>query len=477
MIEKYIEKDIIRQVKVVEYLFELKKVNIQDIANFLGVSRITIKRDIDIILLLEPRIHVVLKNSSSVKVMFWPEATRYDIVKKIYKQSNFLALCSFYLKGETNYITIAEKENISVAKTFYLRKQVIEFFIDAGVMDQSKNFIDNEFKMRLIILTIWMRIDIFDDWIDKRMLYQAQVIAKRFIETFSNSLNKREIHFLELVIYLSFKRQSKNLIILERDFKYIHQGFLYNEVEKILSDFNFNINEMTFITMMYRLLNQNLDDYQYLTIEHKHLRKTFIDNMPKVIQLVHIFEAKFNRELLKDIMFEKPLIRYIISTFLDHQMFLVEKHYFLNLRQRELYQEIEQIMLNWIEYYGFNVQISTPSTEKFCLQISELLLNDSNKKWNVFVVAEDEFSHLAYREWIERRLNTERITLNTTLYYNLESLPVYIDTDSSIIICERILIDCTDCEELSKIKAKLFPVSLVSITDDLQVFFDFVFNQ
>ncbi|EOS7869368.1 helix-turn-helix domain-containing protein, partial [Enterococcus hirae] len=75
MIESYIEKDIIRQIKVIEYLFELKKINIQEIADFLEVSRVTIKRDIAKIVVIEPKIQILKEDASMIEVQFWPNAT------------------------------------------------------------------------------------------------------------------------------------------------------------------------------------------------------------------------------------------------------------------------------------------------------------------------------------------------------------------------------------------------------------------
>ncbi|WP_270286435.1 helix-turn-helix domain-containing protein, partial [Enterococcus faecalis] len=152
MIESYIEKDIMRQIKVVEYLFELKRVVIKEIADFLKVSKVTIKRDIERILIIEPNIKVIDKSSSIIEVQFWPNATRYELVKKIYAQSNFLHVCSFYLLEETNYLKIVEKEHISVAKAFNLRNKVEDFFMAVGIMDVNKKFLDDELKMRLIFL-------------------------------------------------------------------------------------------------------------------------------------------------------------------------------------------------------------------------------------------------------------------------------------------------------------------------------------
>lgn len=460
-----------RQIKVIEYLFELKRIQFKDIADFLGVNKVTIKRDIEKIIYIEPKIRVIFENATTIEVKFWKNATRYELIKKLYYQSHFLRVCSYYFLGETNYLKIVEKEHISVAKAFYLKKKAEEFFIAVGIMDETKRFIEDESKYRTILLTLWMRIDLFDDRVDLVLFNEAEQIVRTFIKEFSNTLNERERHFFKLAIYLSLKRKDKNINIEEHDIKHLKKGVLYPKIVQILSAYYLSENEIRYIARMYYLLNQNLNTYQYLKIDYNFFRKEIIDSVPEITELIRNFETKFNRELLKDIMFEKPFLRFIISTFLERQMFLVEKHYFLGEQQRKIYPEIEQIMLEWRDKYSIDMNLSQKTTEKFCLQVSEVLLHNSDKKWNVFIVAEDEYSHVAYREWIERKLNAEHIIVDSLLYYSIEDLPVYIDVSNSLVICERTLMN--DLNERIR-DSKTFPVSLYSVNKDLQSFFEYI---
>lgn len=323
MIENYIEKDIIRQVKITEYLFELKQIDIQNVADLLEVNKITVKRDIEKILLIDSRIQLLNKNSSVVTVNFWPGATRYELIKKIYEQSFFLRFCAMYLKGEKNYLKISEKEHISVAKVFSLKKKAEDFFRNAKIMSNDGQFIENEFKYRLALITIWMRIDFFNTMVDQAVYKEAKKLVEKFIQTFSNELNVREKYFFTLNIYLVLKRKNKNLKIPTQDFNFVYKKVLYTEVENLLSSYNFSEDEIAYIAIMYRLLNHNLSTYHYLKMEYSHIRKSHIYEIPELVELVHIFEKEFNRELLKDIMFEKPFIKFISSIFLNNSMFLV----------------------------------------------------------------------------------------------------------------------------------------------------------
>lgn len=473
MIEQYIEKDIMRQIKILEYLFEMKEIHVQEVADFLEVSKGTIKRDIEQILFLIPSITIIKKTPSFLRVQFNNATTRYNLVKKIYKHSNFLKVCSYYLSGQMNYMTIVEKEHISVAKTFSLKKKAEQFFFDGGIMNSTKKFLNNEFSKRLIILTVWMRMDLEEIQLDMFLFLEAEKIVRYFTKEFSNNCNERELHFFKLAIYLSLNRKNKELFIPDREIGYIQQGFFYKKIKNFLLDYQLKEEEVIYITLMHRLLSKNLTNYQYLVMDYDSFRKPYLESIWELEDLIHRFERKFDRELLKDILFEKAFLRYILLNWLDRQDFLVEKHYLLNKQQMELCEEIENITLEWVAEYGYDILVSRKATEQFCLQVSDLLLNNHTKKWHVFFVASDEFSHIAYREWLRRNLNTTYIVMDNILYYSLKELPVYIGTENSVIICDRSLMDVVD-DKIRKIK--IFPVSLFTITQDLTDFFQYIFH-
>lgn len=205
MLESYVEKDIMRQIKVMEYLFELKRIEIKEIADFLKVSKATINRDIERILIIESAIKIIKKSSSIIEVQFLPNTARYELIKKIYAQSNFLRMCIHYLLEETNYLKIVERKHISVSTVFNLRNKVEEFFMLVGIMDKHKNFLDDELKMRLVFLTIWMRIDIPSEKINNQIIYDVKNIVKQFVNEFSNKMSLREKSFFEKAIYLAIK--------------------------------------------------------------------------------------------------------------------------------------------------------------------------------------------------------------------------------------------------------------------------------
>lgn len=93
--------------------------------------------------------------------------------------------------------------------------------------------------------------------------------------------------------------------------------------------------------------------------------------------------------------------------------------------------------------------------------------------WYIFIVAEEEIAHVSYREAICQRLNTENITLDSSLYYSLEELPEYMDGENSLIICERALGEFLFQQHR---EVKLFPISLFSLDEDLRSISNYIFD-
>lgn len=124
MIEKYIEKEIMRQVKLVEYLYEYKKLSIVDLATRLDVSYNTVKRDIQSLTIhLKEYIEQFEFAKTHVSIYFYSTYTRYDLILKLYDHSKVLNVCLNYLNGDDDYLSIVKNEYVSPSKAFQLKKE------------------------------------------------------------------------------------------------------------------------------------------------------------------------------------------------------------------------------------------------------------------------------------------------------------------------------------------------------------------
>lgn len=119
------EKDIIRKVKITEYMFEHKTLVIRELAKELDVTFNTIKKDLSMLLVqLSPFLDHYELSATVVTMIFTKQTTRYDLIKEIYSESKFLKVVARYLLGDTNYLSIVDEEFVSVTKAFKIKKEV-----------------------------------------------------------------------------------------------------------------------------------------------------------------------------------------------------------------------------------------------------------------------------------------------------------------------------------------------------------------
>ncbi|WP_438784735.1 helix-turn-helix domain-containing protein [Enterococcus sp. DIV0765f] len=473
MIEDYIEKDILRQVKIIEYFFDSEHLSLRELSENLNVTSETIRRDFS-------RIEVVLKDKikyieielSICKIQFLPQYSRYDLVKEIYQDSKFLRICSRYIMGVKDYITIVDEEFVSVSKAFQLRKKVEAFF------SQSVYFVDDdkygEFKFRFLILSIWMRCDLLDEMIDQEHWDTAIRFTDNLLNVFSNHLDKREYIFIVKSVYIMLVHSEKNKLFIPKvAYDYMNSSVIVDKIEYLANSFfEKNIrnmitrHEIIYLAIVFRMVPYNVKNYTLLKMDYEYQRKRLLSSFPNIAQLILSFEQEFNISLLKNIRFEKPLLTLILSSLLETQDFIVDKHYFLSEKKMCLKEKILKIIRTWdkdsnsIQYF-----LSPDALDRFCVEVFSILMPQSNPYKFIVVVAENDDSHIEYRESISAYISGSNMILDNEMYYSLNDIPSYYE--NYIIICEHSLLNTSQINKNNII----FPISFNSLDKDLKNIF------
>lgn len=473
MIEKYIEKEIMRQVKIVEYIYECRKLPISDISYNLDVSYNTIKRDVDkLILALNDFISHSQITSTHISIIFYDKYTRYDLIKEIYKASNFLSVCSRYLLGDRDYINIVEEEFVSVTKAFRLKKSVESYFREIGVFDENNEWIMDELKLRLVMITVWMRCPHLYHEIDQANMEAIEIFTNQLLNDLSNhyEANNREYAFLVWSVYLSIRRH-KSFPIQDTSPKIsdLKNSLAFHKIKKYGNKFfnkkNLDDNEFLFITSVYKNISLNSNNYTLIQMNYQAERKNVIESNLYIRKLALMFEQEFKHNLFYNILFERPLISFSYSLWNDLQNFIVYRHYYLNKYQLSLVKRIKKILVTWRNqiYPNNSFMYNDAAIEHFTYQLASVLAFNKETKHTFFIVAENEESHTVYREILTHWINMETNIIDSTLYYSLDDVPPYISKHPSIIICERSLL----FKEKQKIP-HVFPISRYSIREDLK---------
>ena len=482
VIETFIEKDVIRQVKLIEYLYELEKLTLREVAKRLQVTTNTVKRDFSkVVLVLEEQIKFSEITSTTISIIFNSSFTRYDLIKIIYQDSYFLKTCAYYLLGESDYLTLVESEFISVAKAFTIKKQVENYFKAAGIMDEKSVFIDNEIRYRLVLISVWMRCDILDKLIVPNKYKTATIFVDQVLFKFANGYekNKREYQFLLLNTYLSISRFKDFSLNYEKEtIIYLKNTLTFQQLidvnELILKNEKLPETEIQYLASIYKTIPLNTSNYLIVEMNYQRERELMIEKNLIVRQLLKNFEDEFSTDLFNHILFEKPFMNLIYSFWQETQAFSVEKHVYLSDQQLQLVERIKQVMESWQTQFHLDTEITYNQTilEKFCSQVTVSLMQKRISKFVFFFIAEDELSHTIYRENLKRWLNLDYNIIDSTMYYSLDELPIYVQEWPSIIICERSLkYDFKIANSLT-----FFPISRNSILEDTKNILSYVYN-
>ena len=358
MIEDYIEKDVIRQVKLTEYLYDLKTLYVKEVAKRLNVTFNTIKRDFSkITAILADYIEYSEITSTTIHLSFFSNFSRYDLIKELYKESKFLRVCSRYLMGDKNYTTIVDEEFVSVAKAFKIKKEVEKYFKSAKIMDEDGNLLDKELEMRFVILSVWMRCDLLDESIDKKSFKLANIFVDQVLDRLSNmyEMNNREYQFILLSAYLIITRKDNfTLYYSKNELDYLKGTNLFNRIREIseivLAKYDLPENEIAYFVSMYKSINLNTVNYLVVNMNYMQQREIFIEQRPKTVKvLIRYLENAFNANLNHNILFEKPFMNFLSKLWCNLQNYTVEQHYYLSDSQLEIFYKLKNILYLWKE--------------------------------------------------------------------------------------------------------------------------------
>lgn len=477
MIQDYIEKDIVRRVKLVQFFFDLHTLNIIDVSKKLNVTTNTIKSDFEkICMTLSPFISTDNYTTSDITIIFVAEISRYELVKQIYRDSKFLNVCARYIQGNYDYLSIVEEEFVSVTKAFSIKKQVEMYFketLGANWSEAGYKYIP-EIKYRFLALSVCMRYDFLSDQSDDPILRQADHLAKKVLAKFLNKAIEKDFLFFKYAVYMALSRHSKNkLVISNHEEEFICSGIIYNQMKEVIEEELESTNanslekeELIFLCVIYRSLPYNPPSYVFLEMDYKYQKKRLLRNFKSIDILMDLLEKEFQSNLRGNILFELPLFNFIYYSMWELNHFLFERSIYLNESQLNIKRKMIDILDTWSVFCeGAVPHFTSQNIDNFCSRISSTLIPEKTiNTIPLLIVAEDAYAHINYRENIKRWLSTESIYIDDRLYYRIEDIPSYLLTRPHIVICDRSL---WKKKEYSK-EGLYFSISSSTILEDLK---------
>ncbi|MBO0452948.1 helix-turn-helix domain-containing protein [Candidatus Enterococcus murrayae] len=472
MIDNFIEKDILRRIKITYVLYECRQIKIGELAANMNTSFNTIKKDCQkIATKLEEEIVSYSISRSQLAFQFKPDVSCYELVRKLYSDSLFLKVCYRCLLGNNNYTSIAEEEFISVTKVFNLKKKADRYFRQGlGINANGEIAFENKLKVRYIYLALWMRGIGIDELKNEPLFLKSEQMARDLGDCLKNQFSKKSLHYLHYAIFLSLSRDEQ-LPIDTETIAFLKTGIVFNSIKACFSQHGLEGEDenIAFISFIYKNLPYNPENYRLIEGDYQYYRKRLIKNYPSVVALIRSFEAAFEMNLLGEMEFEKPLMDLVYTTTLGINEFLLNQYYFIDCNDHFMKEKISTIIRSWLrENISADITLSESIILKFCHLVMPILKKGEKKKIPIVIVSKDEYSHMLFRNNISKIISEKYFFINDEIYYSIEDIPKLFFYIDCFIVCERCL--------LNQEKNFILPISINHLTNDLKDISNYIFT-
>ncbi|EME7129086.1 helix-turn-helix domain-containing protein [Enterococcus faecium] len=443
MIEKYIEKDILRQVKILEYFYESRELTTRELSHDLNVSEKTILKDFS-------KIEQVLgdtisfENRSKGKYYFYllEEKNSIQLAREIYDSSLFLKICCRYLMGEKDYSVYVEEEFISVSKAFNVRNDVESFLKDMNLIDSNGNKVENELKKRLVMLSVWMRNSLMGKYINKEYCILAESVATDILDYSDKKANSREKDMLTKGIALILFG-SKLDELSKKKLKETSFGSLLKEVFDLISNkIAIDEDEFRYISVLFYLIPTSYTSYSVMNMDLEIQKRIFLQ-FPEIEYYIYSCESYFGIRLADNNVFLQTILYFILFSYYNVQSYLVEPHVILNNKQKVLCNSLKQITLGWKKNFPLETnkyRVTNELLKRMSFDLYFVLQEEARKPIFITVVGRNAISHMIFKKYILDYMPSDKVKIDECLYYSLADVKIYKRDWKQIILCEESLI-------------------------------------
>ncbi|WP_206855639.1 DNA-binding protein [Candidatus Enterococcus mangumiae] len=445
MIEHYLEKNLLRQLFLCGQFYINKEVHLPTTATLLHVCQTTLLNDIKSLSReLSDQIIYHSKEKETYSLYFEPTTPRFQLMQRISRPSLFLKTCLLYLEDEPDYIQLTELEFVSVSKAYALKKQVLDYFqaCDISIEYHSPRFTDIE--RRLILLNVSYRTGTLPEFsVPASFDVQAQEFIQAVTKKSGRIYDRDTQEILQTGFLISLFYQKNSPLSVDQSFideikkRPIYDFVLVAWEESPFREF-FQPNEFYFILILFNLCDYGFATYEAIEQDFAQLHQVFIENNPETKQLIQQFEEHFGHSFLGNKAFERALIRILRSAWKNYQLFLPEKFHLLTDEQRQLFEEVKQIVSDWTNTLPYQLKINPNCLRSFVIELTGILRLDK-QKLSVRIVTHSDIKYLIYREALEG-VTTCDISVEPMIYNRLNEEAIdFATAPSHRLLCERTL--------------------------------------
>ncbi|MBF8807593.1 MAG: hypothetical protein IC227_03390 [Enterococcus lacertideformus] len=428
MLENYIERNVSRKVYLCEQLFEFQEIDIEDSAEMLGVTMPTVLHDLESITeCLEYCIEKCEREKHRYKIIFKHGIELSELTQFLYGQSYFLKFLSYYFRGQFTSTELSDLEYISLSKVYTIKKTVLDFF-KANLYLKNKQIIIPEFDVRNLLLALvrYINWEGYENKNPKVANACKQLIEFTEAHFFKRRYSAEDRFFITRGIEIAIGRKGYPLDFNEEEKRTAEEKPLFHILKQGLSEQKESLNlqeeDVYFIFSLFNKRNYTNENMGLLRKDFEIAYTSFIDHNPCICELIKKIINRIGKQCKNDFILKKSFLQFIRTTWADGQVFLPDRIYLLTHTEKELYEDIVNILNSWKEVYCPNLRWNNNLTRKFVKSMSLIMNGQEEQPTEVFIVAPSVVKQVFYREMILSEMN-EAVELNPMIYHSLEELP------------------------------------------------------
>ena len=469
MLERYIEKNIFRQVYLCQQLYQKKEIELQTMAERLNVCTVTITNDLEVLReSFTQEITTFEKNRNTCSVSFDPAYSLLELTQRIYRRSDFLRVLNDYLIGNTHWSEIAEKEFLSTSKIYQIRADIFAFAEELGCLQQDRQIKPREKDLRYLFLAIARYTG------DRSAIPFNKVVAAAagklidYVEDhfFARDYPTSEREIIILGIQLGTQRARHSTLQFSEEekasarqtplFRLLQEG-----IKTLDSTICANEEELFYVYSLFNARNYLCNNLELLQKDFEVVYQNHIQRYPEIEKLLQELRSSLNISPENELLLKKAFLPFIRSTWADMQLFQPDLIYLLDKDQLELYQTIQTILDKWSAVGQTTIHWNTNLIRKMTLILDLLHRTTFDENIELYIVAPSDFNFLYYRKQLETLLD-DHFVISNMIYNTLDEVV------DDVFFCSRRVIVCDTAlyqADLGSENTLIFPVSLKTIDE------------
>lgn len=431
----YLEKDVLRRIKFVEYLYLSGPCDPQALTEDLQISLQTLKNDFTRIQNeLEAYIDKADFEKQSVAMTFKHHVPLPQLTREIYKNSKFTRVLYRVLNGDDDNASISQQEFISTSNVYKIMNNI-------NILYSELDLYHHELRYRLLMNDLFTKIDFVDEYIIEEIWEDARQILDHLIDEKTVYIHPFNYDIIVMNIYLSLLRAIDHPLTFDIEmFRFLDNNLIYQdlcEYYRRYHDTPYYRQEAAITTIIY-LQNINYKDYVLAqTFQQQHWSELTHYHTSLYYLYLQLMSLK-QRPIIDELSIQRTFERLMFNSWVGIPAFTPHYHIAADDHQ---YTRFRQIFIRWNhEQYDQSILLQDSNLKELYHLFSHTMLSHSNYyTCNIVTTSQDRFT--LFFNFFYKYLSSSQFKINSTMFYSMDELPNELFQYPYIIICDRELED------------------------------------